>query len=101
MTLKQLSQSVALCLLISLSIVSYKGIFEHRLPTVQMMQTQALIGFIIWRVGGLMLIGMALMKLGILSGERSKAFYRKMLLIGYGLGLPIVLYSAWSLQAHQ
>jgi len=79
----------------------YKGIFEHRLPTVQMMQTQALIGFIIWRVGGLMLIGMALMKLGILSGERSKAFYRKMLLIGYGLGLPIVLYSAWSLQAHQ
>lgn len=79
----------------------YKGIVEHRLPTVQMMQTQALIGFIFWRVGGLMLIGMALMKLGILSGERSTAFYRKMMLLGYGFGLPVVLYSAWSLQAHQ
>lgn len=79
----------------------YKGIVEHRLPTVQMMQTQALIGFIFWRVGGLMLIGMALMKLGILSGERSTGFYRKMMLLGYGFGLPVVLYSAWSLQAHQ
>jgi len=79
----------------------YIGIVKHRLPTVQMMETQALIGFVIWRVGGLMLIGMALMKLGILSGERPDIFYRRMMITGYGLGLPIVLYSAWSLQAHQ
>lgn len=78
----------------------YKGIVEHRVPTVQMMQTQATLGFIIWRVGGLMLLGMALMKLGIISGERSAAYYRKMLLIGYGAGLPIALFSAWNMQAH-
>ena len=68
---------------------------------VLMMQTQGTIGFIVWRVGGLMLLGMALMKLGILSAERSTGFYRRMMLAGYGLGLPIVVYSAWSLAAHE
>jgi uncharacterized protein len=73
----------------------YAGILEHRAPMVAMMQTQATIGFVIWRVGGLMLLGMALMKLGILSGDRSDAFYRKMMMVGYGVGLPIMLFSSW------
>ena len=80
---------------------SYRGIVAYRAPMVLMMQTQGTIGFVIWRVGGLMLLGMALMKLGILSGERSADFYRRMMLIGYGLGLPIVAFSAWNLHAHQ
>ena len=80
---------------------SYPGIVEYRAPMVAMMQTQGTFGFIIWRVGGLMLLGMALMKLGIVSGERSDAFYRKMMFIGYGIGLPIMLFSAYSLHAHQ
>lgn len=80
---------------------SYRDIVAYRAPMVAMMQTQATIGFIIWRVGGLMLLGMALMKLGILSGERSTDFYRTMMLIGYGLGLPIVVFSAWNLYVHQ
>jgi len=79
----------------------YKGMFQHRATTVVMMQTQGLIGFVLWRVGGLMLIGMAFMKLGIISGQRSTSFYRRMMMFGYGLGLPGTLYSAWSLQAHQ
>jgi uncharacterized protein len=80
---------------------SYSGIVEYRAPMVVMMQTQVTFGFIIWRVGGLMLLGMALMKLGVLSGERDDAFYRKMMLVGYGLGLPVVAFSAWNLHAHQ
>lgn len=80
---------------------SWKDGFEHRKPIVIMMQTQATLGFIIWRVGGLMLLGMALMKLGILSANRSSAFYRKMMAIGYGLGLPVMGYSAWFMQANQ
>ena len=80
---------------------SYPGIVEYRAPMVMMMQTQGTFGFVIWRVGGLMLLGMALMKLGIVSGERSNAFYRKMMLIGYGIGLPIMAFSAWNLHAHQ
>jgi uncharacterized protein len=80
---------------------NYADIVEFRAPMVQMMQTQGTIGFIIWRVGGLMLLGMALMKLGIVSGERPAAFYRKMMWLGYGLGLPLVLFSAWNMQLHQ
>ena len=80
---------------------SYAGIVEYRAPMVAMMQTQATFGFIIWRVGGLMLLGMALMKLGVLSGQREDAFYRRMLWIGYGLGAPVMAFSAWNLHAHQ
>ncbi|MDH3440605.1 MAG: DUF418 domain-containing protein [Gammaproteobacteria bacterium] len=80
---------------------TYREAFEYRIPTVQMMQTQATFGFIIWRVGGLMLLGMALMKLGILSAEPDLSFYRKMMSIGYGLGLPIMVFSAWNMHAHQ
>jgi uncharacterized protein len=79
----------------------YAGIVQHRAPTVVMMQTQGTIGFVIWRVGALMLLGMALMKLGILSGSRSDEFYRRMMVVGYGLGIPIMLFSAWNLNAHQ
>ena len=79
---------------------SYGDIFEHRLPLVAMMQSQGLFAFILWRVGGLMLLGMALMKLGILSGKRSPAFYHRLMMAGYGLGLPIMLYSCVDLYAH-
>jgi uncharacterized protein len=48
-----------------------------------------------------MLLGMALLKLGILSAERDLSYYRKMMMIGYGLGLPIMVFSAWNMSAHQ
>lgn len=79
---------------------SYQTILEYRRPLVIMMQTQATLGFIIWRVGGLMLLGMALMKLGILSGERSANFYKRMMLIGYGIGLPVLAFSSWNMSVH-
>jgi uncharacterized protein len=47
-----------------------------------------------------MLLGMALMKLGVLSAERSMRFYRRMTLIGYGAGLPLAILSAVILDAH-
>jgi len=78
----------------------YAGIVAHRFPMVVMMETQATIGFVVWRVGGIMLLGMALMKLGVLSGARSRAVYRRMMQVGYGFGLPIALFSAWQLNAH-
>lgn len=48
-----------------------------------------------------MILGMALFKLGILSGERSALFFRKLMLSGYSLGLPIVFFSAYDLRMHQ
>jgi uncharacterized protein len=80
---------------------SYGEIVRYRAPMVATMQTQGTIGFVLWRVGGLMLLGMALMKLGILSGQRDDSVYRRIMRTGYGLGIPIVLFSAWNLQAHQ
>src|SRR5258706_795101 len=48
-----------------------------------------------WDVWCMMLIGMGLMKLGILSAERSTKYYATMVLIGYGIGLPLNTYTAW------
>ena len=52
----------------------YGAIMAHRTPQVVEMQVQGTVFFMIWRVGGLMLIGMALMKMGILTAERDDRF---------------------------
>ena len=54
----------------------------------------------IWRVTALMLLGMALMKTGVLAAEKSAGFYRNMLLVAYGVGLPLTVFSAFDLKAH-
>jgi uncharacterized protein len=47
-----------------------------------------------WDFMGMMLIGMGLYKLGILQGERPVAFYGRMALAGYAIGLPLSAASA-------
>ena len=79
----------------------YLGILSERAPTVFMMQTLGTLIFIIWRVGGLMILGMALMKLGVFSAGRSARFYRWCIGLGYGIGLPLVTASAHELSAHE
>jgi uncharacterized protein len=44
----------------------------------------------IWRATGLMLAGMALLKWGVVTGERTPSFYRKLGAIGIGAGVPLV-----------
>ena len=78
----------------------YLDIVAHRAPTVLMMQVAMIPFFGLWRVGALMLLGMALMKLRVLTGERSTAFYRGLMFAGYGLGLPLTVFSALDLYAH-
>ncbi len=78
---------------------SYAGILQHRAPEVAMMQLQALPFFILWRAGGMMLLGMALMKMSVLSGRKTVAA-RRMLQWGYALGLPLAVYSAVNAHAH-
>ena len=48
--------------------------------------------FVLWRAGGLMLAGMALYRMGVVTGARSTAFYVRMAAFGFVLGLPL---SAW------
>jgi uncharacterized protein len=90
---------------IAAEVVAYRGSYvdalTHRAPFVAFMQVKPILVFIVWRVGGLMLLGMALMKLGVLSGERSTRFYRTLTVVGYGVGLPLAVLSAVLLEAHR
>jgi uncharacterized protein len=65
---------------------------SHRLPTALKFQTQVFFVFLAWRAGGLMLIGMALFKWGLLTAQRTKRFYSALMTIGFGLGFPVVIY---------
>jgi len=62
-----------------------------RVPAVLNFQTLVFLIWSFWRVTGLMLIGIALYKWGVLTGARTPRFYLTALLIGFGIGLPIVI----------
>ena len=79
----------------------YGGIIEQRSTLVFMMWTMMILFFGIWRIGGLMLLGMAFMKAGVFSARRSQAFYTKLMIFGYGIGIPLVLASMYFLSSHQ
>jgi uncharacterized protein len=44
---------------------------------------------------GLMLLGMALFKLGVLSAARSRAFYLRMAAVGFGAGTLLISLALW------
>jgi len=78
---------------------TYADILEVRVPFYGVLA--AFMPFFMgWRVLALMLIGMTLMKLGVLAAERSVRYYRNMILICYCVGLPLSAYSAFDLYAH-
>lgn len=78
----------------------YVDILRHRAPLVASFQLEALPFFAFWRIGGLMLIGMALLKLGILSGSAGEGFYRRLAITGYATGLPLAIASGFNAWAH-
>lgn len=90
---------------IAADVAAYRGTYidalAQRAPFVAFMQVNTTLAVVIWRVGALMLLGMALMKLGVLSGERSTRFYEALTLVGYGVGLPLATLSAVLLEAHE
>ncbi len=62
------------------------------------------IGFLLagWSLAmGRMLIGMGLMKMGVFSAVRSRRFYLWMMALGYGIGLPLMVFDAQELIAHR
>jgi uncharacterized protein len=54
----------------------------------------------IWDSLALMLLGVALYKWGFLSGQWSNRGYGLVMLIGYGIGLPLVIYSFYYRYLH-
>ncbi|MBK7405581.1 MAG: DUF418 domain-containing protein [Phycisphaerales bacterium] len=69
---------------------SWLDTFRYRAEGCRMLQFQAIPYYLFWRSSALMLLGAALTKLRILTGERPARFYGAMALAGYGVGLPLV-----------
>jgi uncharacterized protein len=75
---------------------------DHRVSTAFRRQTSGFLGQTFWRVGGTMLLGMALYKWGVLTNERSSRLYGLLAaggLAGVGVVLAGVLFieaSDWS-----
>lgn len=68
---------------------SYPDMVSRRFLFTLIMQFQSTLFYLGWRALGMMLIGMALMKLGIFSAEKSLKFYIGMSVIGYAVGLTL------------
>ena len=73
---------------------SYWRLIVKNAPQVFEIQTTVFASAFVWTITGRMLIGIALMKLGVLSSNLSMQFYRRLALFGYGLGWPIVAIAA-------
>jgi uncharacterized protein len=84
---------------INLEIAEYRGGWTeqmaHRVPAALEAQTLAFVPRLLWQITGLMLIGMALFKLGVLSAARSRDFYVKMGVLGFGAGTLLVSLGLW------
>jgi uncharacterized protein len=63
----------------------------HRVPTAFALQTSYAATAGLWQMTALMLAGMALFKLGVLTGQASPGVYAAMIAGGFGLGLPAFL----------
>jgi uncharacterized protein len=72
----------------------YATVAGYLRPIAFQFQTRYL-GVEIWDSVALMMLGLALYKWGFLTGKWSKQDYWKVLRVGYGLGLPLVIYSAY------
>ena len=75
----------------------YGGVMTQRVPIMRQLNFAPVYfppGIDIW---ALMLIGMALYKLGVLQGERSSGFYVRLAAVGYAIGLSANALSAYGM----
>ena len=68
---------------------------DHRLPSALTFQAFILPVWGVWRVLGLMLVGMALFKAGVFSAARPVRFYVSLACAGFLVGIPVVVYGAY------
>ncbi|MBY0313214.1 MAG: DUF418 domain-containing protein [Phycisphaerales bacterium] len=68
---------------------NYFDLLKWNFPNALMMHLAVFPLFAIWRIFGLMLVGMALFKLGILSARASTGTYFAMVIFGFVIGLPM------------
>ena len=85
--------------IINLEIAQYRGGWleqmAQRVPAALETETIQFVTRLLWQMTGLMLMGMALFKLGVLSAVRSRAFYLRMASLGFGAGLLLIALGLW------
>ena len=83
----------------AMEIAAYRGGWteqmRYRVPDSVQMETVVFLAVAFWRVTGLMLIGMALFKLGVFSAGWPRLTYLKLVIIGLFIGIPITLYGTY------
>lgn len=72
----------------------------HRSPEALLFQTFYFFLFAFWKVFGLMLVGMALLKLDVFTARRPVSFYATFAAVNLAIGLPLVVYGMWRNFAH-
>jgi len=87
---------------------SYKDLVDFRLSTNYNYSNQnvgllanSILSQGLSRAFGMMLIGMAFFKWGIVTGKRSFYFYRNMTITGLGIGLPLSSFGLWQFYLHE
>lgn len=65
---------------------------EERVDTALFLQTKGFLLWGLWRIGGLMLVGMALFKWGVVTAARSSRFYVGLAAAGLTLGWSLASY---------
>jgi uncharacterized protein len=71
---------------------SYASAFAWNAEKMQEILLYGVPFFLIWDVLIMMLLGMYLFRIGVLQGDRSPAFYKRLALVGFALGLAINAY---------
>jgi uncharacterized protein len=79
----------------------YARLFARRAPLVAISESSDFYGWAFFDGVGMMLIGMALLKLGVLTAERSGRFYAGLAAAGFGVGLPLGALASYELYAHR
>jgi uncharacterized protein len=70
---------------------SWTEVFRGRAAFSFMMQAMFLPLFVFWRSSAMMLLGAALTKMGVLTGEQPARVYARLAAVGYGVGVPMVV----------
>ena len=85
--------------IINLEIAQYRGGWvdqmSQRVPAALEIETVDFITRLFWQMTGLMLLGIALFKLGVLSATRSRSFYLLMAAFGFGAGIVLNSLGLW------
>jgi uncharacterized protein len=68
---------------------------RYRVPMAWEIHTWSFVTRLFWEMTGLMLIGMALFKLGVLSAARSRTFYRILGGFGFAGGILLISLGLW------